>query len=402
MRLRSFLGCAKLKVWAFGLCLNFGLCLCAAAQTAALNAEERLEAVRQELLQAALQGATQVQSTAWVDAQGVLRESSSFKQGMQVRGVRVLSYQRDADGQPRAQVQWQGREDSAKPVPVEPATKPLNSDVLAPAKPAACVPEGKLKHVLGLQLNVPNRSTEQDTYLFEDVRQSLAQGWALAGESARHWRFLRQAPSQIDTTQALGTSASYLRLLTASPAAAAPALMAQVRLEPSPPVGRLSSLLRWWESSAPRMRLSLVVSAADGATVYQTRTDLPMAVQTSRWAAPRLSKASQAALVQVVEQWSDALSERLACQPVKVQVLQSQADRVQVDQGSMAGMRVGEEWLISDRLRVPQRLLEPGAAQALVLARVERVEVQRAELKVLAGPTDQVRPQWQAWPVQAP
>jgi hypothetical protein len=68
----------------------------------------------------------------------------------------------------------------------------------------------------------------------------------------------------------------------------------------------------------------------------------------------------------------------------------------------MAGMRVGEEWLISDRQRVPQRLLEPGAAQAIVLARVERVDVQRAELKVLAGPTDQVRPQWQAWPVQAP
>lgn len=389
-----------LRAWP-ALCM-WALCGNAAAQAAGLNAQERLEAVRQELLQAALQGATQVQSTAWVDAQGALREASSFKHGMQVRGVRVLSYQRDADGQPRAQVEWQGKQDAAKPAPQQ-ATAALSGPSSLPAKPTACAPEGKLKHVLGLRLSVPSRSAEQDALVFEDARQSLAEGWALAGESARHWRLLQQASVQPEPALAagnMGSSAAYVRLLTAGPAAVAPAWVAHMRLEPLPAAS--GSWYKWWEAPSPRMRLSLVVSAADGATVYQTRTDLPMAVQTSRWAAPRLSKASQAALVQVVEQWSDALSERLACQPVKVQVLQSQADRVQVDQGSMAGMRVGEEWLISDRLRVPQRLLEPGAAQAIVLARVERVEVQRAELKVLAGPTDQVRPQWQAWPVQAP
>ena len=383
--------------------LALALCSHVAVQAAGLSAEERLEAVRQELLQTTLQGATLVQSTAWVDAQGALRESSSFKHGMQVRGVRVMSYQRDADGQPRAQVQWQGREDTAKPTPAASAAKPLSADAVAPAKPAACAPEGKLKHVLGLRLSVPSRSAEQDAHVFEDARQSLAEGWALAGESARHWRLLQQPLAQPAAAVAagnMGSSAAYLRLLTAGAAAVQPAWVAHMRLEPLPAVS--GSWFKWWEAPSPRMRLSLVVSAADGAAVYQTRADLSMSVQTSRWAAPRLSKASQAALVQVVEQWSDALSERLACQPVKVQVLQSQADRVQVDQGSMAGMRVGEEWLISDRQRVPQRLLEPGAAQAIVLARVERVDVQRAELKVLAGPTDQVRPQWQAWPVQAP
>jgi hypothetical protein len=378
----------------------WALCGSAAVQAAGLNAQERLEAVRQELLQATLQGATQVQSTAWVDAQGALREASSFKHGMQVRGVRVLSYQRDADGQPRAQVEWQGKQDAAKPGPLAQAPVPLPAGSSSPAKPAACAPEGKLKHVLSLRLSVPSRSAEPDAHVFEDARQSLAEGWALAGESARHWRLLQQTPNLPEALLVSGSSAAYLRLLTAGPAAVQPAWVAHMRLEPLPSAS--GSWFKWWEAPSPRMRLSLVVSAADGAAVFQTRTDLPMAVQTSRWAAPRLSPASQEALAQVVVQWSEALSERLACQPVKVQVLQSQADRVQVDQGSMAGMRVGEEWLISDRQRVPQRLLEPGAAQAMVLARVERVDVQRAELKVLAGPTEQVRPQWQAWPVQAP
>jgi hypothetical protein len=316
-----------------------------------------------------------------------------------VRGVRVLSYQRDADGQPRAQVQWQGQQDAAKPTPAAPAAKSFSSAAVPPTKPAACAPEGKLKHVLGLKLSVPGRSAEQDAHLFEDARQSLAEGWALAGESARHWRLLQQAPAQPESALVSSTSSAYLRLLTAGAAAVQPAWVAHMRLEPLPTE---SNWFKWWEAPTPRVRLSLMVSAADGTTVFQTRADLTIPVQTSRWAPPRLAPAAQASLAQVVVQWSEALSERLACQPVKVQVLQSQADRVQVDQGSMAGMRVGEEWLISDRQRVPQRLLEPGAAQALVLARVERVDVQRAELKVLAGPTNQVRPQWQAWPVQSP
>jgi hypothetical protein len=379
--------------------LSLALCSHVAVQAAGLSAEERLEAVRQELLQTTLQGATLVQSTAWVDEQGALRESSSFKHGMQVRGVRVLSYQRDADGQPRAQVQWQGQQDSAKPTPAAPAAKSLSADAVAPAKPAACAPEGRLRHVLGLRLSVPSRSADQETHLFDDARRLLAEGWALAGESARHWRLLQQTSALPDSLPASGSSAAYLRLLTAGAAAVQPAWVAHMRLEPLPTE---SYLFKWWEAPTPRVRLSLMVSAVDGTAVFQTRADLSMPVQISRWAPPRLAPAAQVALAQLVMQWSEALSDRLACQPVKVQVLQSQADRVQVDQGSMAGMRVGEEWLISDRQRVPQRLLEPGAAQAIVLARVERVDVQRAELKVLAGPTDQVRPQWQAWPVQAP
>ena len=86
----------------------------AAAQ--ALSAEERLAAVRQSLLQAALETPTQVVATSWIDGQGVLREMNSFRNGMQVRGVRIVSYERDALGQPSAAVQWDksaGSEDAA-------------------------------------------------------------------------------------------------------------------------------------------------------------------------------------------------------------------------------------------------------------------------------------------------
>jgi len=67
-----------------------------------LTAEERLEAIRQSLVQRSLEGPTQVRSTQWVDGNGALRESNSFVTGMEVRGVRILAYGRDMDQQPTA------------------------------------------------------------------------------------------------------------------------------------------------------------------------------------------------------------------------------------------------------------------------------------------------------------
>ena len=89
------------------LSLSLGLCTVATAQEVAMTPQEKLEAVRQALVSAAMEAPTQVQTTSWIDAQGVLRESSSFQSGMTVRGVRVLSYTRDAQGQPKAEVRWQ-------------------------------------------------------------------------------------------------------------------------------------------------------------------------------------------------------------------------------------------------------------------------------------------------------
>jgi hypothetical protein len=148
---------------------------------------------------------------------------------------------------------------------------------------------------------------------------------------------------------------------------------------------------------------SLTIAASEtGATLYESRFELPLHAQTQAWSAPRLAEASRLALQHWVQVTALALNERLACEPVKVQVLQAQGATVTIDQGAMAGIRAGEEWLVSDRLRLPQRMLEPAATSHIVLARVEKVSAQQAELRVLAGPAAQVQARWQAWPMQSP
>lgn len=72
---------------------------------APLTAQERLEAIRHSLVEASLQTPTKVLSTSWLDNNGSLRETSSFKNGMQVNSLRVLSYDRDEAGQPKAKLQ---------------------------------------------------------------------------------------------------------------------------------------------------------------------------------------------------------------------------------------------------------------------------------------------------------
>ena len=122
-RLPDFPG-SSARPW---LCAIAAGCLAAGAAAAAdLSPEERLQAVRQGLTHQAMQGATQVHTTAWIDEQGALREASSFRTGMQVRGVRVIAYSRDGQGQPQAQLQVQSPQDLLKGQPG--AGKPAAAD----------------------------------------------------------------------------------------------------------------------------------------------------------------------------------------------------------------------------------------------------------------------------------
>jgi hypothetical protein len=363
-------------VWA---CLVIG-----GARAADLSPEERLQAVRQELVQAALQGATQVQSTAWIDSHGALRESSSFRHGMKVRGVRVLSYQRSAAGEPRAQLQWEGREDTVKA-----------AAAAAPAA-AACAGAGQLRHVLGWTVTNQGSWSADGIHLVQDASRSLAQAWQQAAGSSTAWR-LGDAVADVPVP-APGAPGTYLHLLTARPAQLQAGWLAHWRLEELPLAPGQTEA-----RGQARVRLSLSVQGSDAAApLLSASADLTLGAQPSAWGVPRLSAQGVAGVQNLVLRWSHSLNELLACQPVKVQVLQVRDGRLQVDQGALAGLRPGDEWLVSDRQQVPRHMLEPEAAQALVLARIERVDAQRAELKVLAGPADRVRPQWQAWPMQHP
>lgn len=371
------------------LCAIAAGCVAAGAAVAAdLSPEERLQAVRQGLAHQALQGATQVHTTAWIDEQGALRESSSFRTGMQVRGVRVIAYSRDGQGQPLAQLQVQSPQDLLKGQPGAAKT----------AAAAQCRQPDSLRHVLGLHLQARGVWPVDEEHLRRDAAQTLSRGWLDAASAAPRWQLL-DLPPAVAAAASVSSSAAYERLLTGGPSTS-PVLpwRLQVAMELVPvPAPRIHLP---WATGSSLLRLSLSLqSPRENTPIVHRVMELPLQAQDRSWSPPRLQPEIHKQLQALVQNWAQAVSERLACEPVQVQVLQAQGDRVQIDQGALAGVRAGDEWLVSDRRRWPARMLEPDAAAGLVLARVEQVSEHRAQLQVLAGPTASVRPNWQAWPM---
>jgi len=103
------------QICAFSLALWSALvCLNASAQIqsnsvpgaqAPLTAQERLDAIRQSLVEASLKTNTRVSSTTWLDRQGSLRENSTFKNTLEVTGVKVIGFDRDDTGTAKARLQ---------------------------------------------------------------------------------------------------------------------------------------------------------------------------------------------------------------------------------------------------------------------------------------------------------
>lgn len=91
-------------LWLFAVYCTLTLLSTLALATETFSAEEKLEAIKQALVDLAMESEVTLGSAAYIDSQGVLHESSLMSSNSQVRGVRVLSYLEEA-GIPVAKVE---------------------------------------------------------------------------------------------------------------------------------------------------------------------------------------------------------------------------------------------------------------------------------------------------------
>ena len=349
--------------------------------------EERLEGIRAGLVQAALQGPTRVDSVAWIDGQGVLREGSSFRSGMQVRGVQVLGYLRDSSGRPQAQIKLPAA-----------GTSLLDNS----AQETACAKPSSLRHLIGLQLTVDGQWDNLQAPMVHALGKFGRGLWLQAGSSATGWRMLAQysdKPSQYEQllTGAGDQATPWRAVLRVTQPGAGPATEAKA---PSPGM----VLQTWWRENrlwgdAPtvvRLHFSLLPQG-QGSPVYEASTDISIPAQASAGGPVQLPAATREQVARQVRLWTQAVGEQLACESVKPEVVHARGADLRINVGALAGVRAGDEWLLADQRRFPQQILEPGVAAQAVLARVQRVDAHHAQLQVLAGPADQVRTHWRAW-----
>ena len=381
------------------LTIAIGLTAVSVKAEQALSQEEKLSAIRQGLVQAAIDGPTKVQSMAWIDDKGALREISSFRTGMQVRGVRVLSYQRDTQGQPVADLRWQAL--AAKPA--DNSQPPQATDPKPGMASAACkaVPSsGRLQHVIGLTIAAAPDWTIDDLPAIRSLENHLTHQLRGAADGAVVWRV---APSTA------GVRSAYENALFGSSADQMPW---QARLSLRPLTKQLPLLLALPHNVSEGtlvagvtpealMQLDFSLTARNQyEPLFEAHSQVKWRTDRSNWEAPRLTEESRDLLARQLQSWSQEIRQRLSCEPVLPEVVFSNRDGVRINAGALAGVRVGDEWLLADGKSYLQKILEPSVVVQSVLAKVQSVSEHHAQLQLIAGPQTLVQRNWRAWPTE--
>ena len=370
---------------------------CAWAATAqaetAPTLEERLAAIRQGLVQAALEGPTQVTATQWIDAQGALRESSSFRSGMQVRGVRVIGYDSDEQGDVKAKIDWQ----TLKPTGTAPTASAKTATPLC--KP---VPAGHLQHVVAWSWSNPLPWNIDDVPVIDALQATLEAQWQQASAHSALWRWTARTRQEDRTAyqQALlGTAADDAPWQLTVQVTPARKLPPETGADPAVSA-RKPVLARLLDEPLLQLQVQLRMTLSgrnESRPVMQSTVTLGLQATADNWALPHLQDASRQLVEQQVRQWSQDMQALLNCRAVTAEVTQANGALLRINAGSVAGVRVGDEWFLADGQNFPQRILERGIPSQTVLAKVQYVGPFDAELRAVAGPGPSVQRHWSAW-----
>ncbi len=360
-----------------------------------LSPEDKLSAIRRGLVQAALDGPTQVTTTQWIDGSGALQELSAFRAGMRVRGVRVLAYDTDAQGDATAKLQWQETEGAdGKP----------NANGKSPA---SCKPVGKgrLQHVLGWSWTTLTPLDADSAPLVDALQSTVFSNLQQAGTQDARWRLVER-PAQVGRS-------GYQQALLGSSKDELPwslnfelvALGSKVAGDPPPRVGRNeSSAVAVPPVQVPGLQIQLRMTLTPRKQLQptlQSMVTLVLRTGENNWGPASLSATARDQVREQVNVWSQSMHQRLACLPVIADVTQAAGAQLRVNAGSVAGVRVGDEWVLAHDQDAVQGALNPSAVTQTVLAKVQAVGSYYAQLKPVAGNGQIVQTSWSAWSADA-
>lgn len=328
-----------------------------------LTAEERLEAIRQSLVQRSLEGPTQVRSTQWVDGNGALRESNSFVTGMEVRGVRILAYGRDMDKQPTATGMQLDGKTALTPSCVSPSV------------------DGAVWHQLNWEVRYGAPMPASRRFEAQQIAQHYRQQTFSASHHSKAWRVSeRKLPTD-----------GYEQLLVGQGEQFVPWVL---RLSISPSMDSFPSANVYdvsWElvgrgaGQDPAFRGTQQISINVPRTVGMESKPLP----------PVVVEQIQVSL----NKFQAGMEKALSCKVPQFQVVNVYAGgSVRIAGGAASGIRVGSQMVLADRHKLPLRALEPKALERIAMAEVVSVSDYYAELKLTAGTKFPANAQWVAIP----
>ena len=389
------------------------------APQAPLTAQERLDAIRQSLVDASLQNPTRVSTTTWIDPQGSLRENSTFKNALDVQGVKVLGYERDDAGQAKARLQFpsnmaaqQAASKNETPRVKETGlqgavdkfsqlmSKTLGSvkTVEASAQDNSCTQKvgARMNHLVSLDVQIDaNASALVLQTLLPHIQAQWVQTNVQSGK-VNAWRAVNNLPA----ASMANSMTAYERALIGNRPDTLPW---QAVLKVKTESVKASSLEAYLGAQNPASLLTLdfqLVGTDGQAVQFEDSATLNLAFERSSWAAPKMNAASVAAIQDQLQAWRGAAEDWLNCQQINPVVTAAMGQLLEINAGALSGVRKGDEWLLANPARFPAELLSREGAPQTLLASVQSVTPYGSQLVVLAGPAQAVQANWRAWPTE--
>jgi hypothetical protein len=327
-----------------------------------LSAEERLNAIRSAMVEAAMKSNTRVSATSWMESDGKLRELNRFSSEIRLRDLQVAQYVRDAGQQPQAELAVTNSVEAIQPGRCE--------------APQAKAP---LRQVMTVGMDLSSGFVPAQRYQAQQLgfvaRTSLMQ----SAERSERWRLIStQAQPRTYDRLVHGHGEEHVQW------------HAQLTVTPVPLAGvsdDFSTFGLTLQVSGPGQRQGWFV--AEEVVV----PSLP----TQAYGTPKMDKDTNVAIGRAVTAMVQQLEKQLTCEPQTFAVEQKEG-RLALNAGSNAGLRVGDKLMIADPSALPRHTLEPGALDAAVLAEVKSVTPYQAEIKQVAGRKQKINGAWVAWP----
>ncbi|MEY2994047.1 MAG: hypothetical protein RL357_982 [Pseudomonadota bacterium] len=351
--------------------------------------EIQLMAIRQALAGAVEQAPTRVLSTAWIDQQGTLHETTVYNTDAVVKGVRVLAYINNGQ-ETREQQIARVAADVRLPHSLKPSAdnSTCQSTALVPRMAVALnyrvrAGSGELDAAVAAWLNQEVRQlngvlTEQSTRWYANA----SGGRPPAQTEGAYWTSLLGSVRESTEWQ---LDVSIERINTPA------------TLEASTQ-GETPLFLREWMShrEPQQWRLQLSLLQAGQAPIWDWRTQLENVPQDNAHAAVDILKKLKEQFGQAVAD----LDKQTSCTPIRYAIQPTKNDTEWVlTAGDQSHLKAGDRLLVLDKQSVPARLLEPHAMQRVALAEVVKVGPQHTELRQLAGAPLPRQGQWVAVPL---
>ncbi len=336
--------------------VNFSAC------AADLSAQERLNAIRGAMVEAAMKSNTRVSATSWMEGDGKLRELNRFSSEIKLRDLQVAQYVRDAGQQPQAELAATNSVEAVQPGRCE-----------APQAKAA------LRQVMTVGLDLSAGLPPAQRYPAQQLGFAARKQLMQAAARSERWRLIStQAHARTYDRVQHGHGEENIEW------------HAQLSVMPVPYAGvsdDYSAFGLTLQVNGPGQRQAWFV--AEEVVVPSTSTQA--------YGTPKMDIETNALIARAVAAMATKLEKQLACEPQAFTVAQNNG-RLSLNAGSNAGLRVGDKLMIADPSVLPRHTLEPGALDAAVLAEVKSVTPYQAEIKQVAGRKQKFNGAWVAWP----